>query len=156
MTKKENLNKYFENSKTTFSMQYGINTLNRVSKEILNSRSLMELTSSLKNKFFPTSEQITMVITKIDFINKSTIFFGKPSDSEIEKKLDFFHIAFIIILENWANNILPNQENIMPKLESIDDNKAKWLNNETGWSATEQLVKRVNEMYDELENELKK
>jgi hypothetical protein len=153
MTIKEHINSYFEKSKKYFQEQYGSKDLNRISIELLNSKGFVEFTYSLKNKLFPTSEQIVKVITQCDFISSSTNFIGKPSAFDIEKKLDYFHIAFLIILEKWTNDMLPIQENIMPAIDNIDENKAKWLNNESGWSATQKLINRVSEMYDELEKE---
>jgi hypothetical protein len=153
MTKKEHINNYFEKAKETFKEQYGSRDLVQLSVELLNSKSFWEFKNSLNNKFFPTSEQITLVITKNDFINRNIVFIGKPTKSQIEKKLDYFQISFLIILEHWVNNLLPKQDNVMPKVSGIDDDKAKLLNNMAGWDTAEKLINRVNQMYDELEKE---
>jgi hypothetical protein len=151
----EHVKKYFESCKDGFSKQYEIHELNNISREILNSKSFMEFALSLRNKFFPTSEQIVSVVSKINYINDQTCFFGKPTHFEIEKKLDYFHIAYLIILEYWAINILPEQDNIMPEVTGIDEDKAKFINIDAGWGTAEKLIDRVNEMYDELEREYK-
>lgn len=149
----EHINSYFEESKTTFKEQYGSKDLAQLSVELLNSKSFWEFKNLLSNKLFPTSEQILLVITKNDFISRTIIFTGKPTKSQLEKKLDYMHMSYLIILEHWVNNLLPKQDNILPKVSGIDDDKAKYFYNQAGLHAAEKLLNRINEMYKELAKE---
>jgi len=141
------LTNFLKTEKETFASQYTFEEFDKIKNETLNSQSTMKLYISLENKFFPNADEIMKAAMEVNYINEKTIFLGKPTPSEIEKKLDYLNISAIQILENWLLNILPRQDknptNIMSQIDNV----------EAGWMWAFGKMKLINEMYNTLEKE---
>ena len=104
----------------------------------------------LNNKNFPTAEDIMEAAMKVEYIIEKTRFSKNPSSYEIEKRLDYLNISCIQILEHWLIVYLPEQDKSPIKIMSTIDNI------EAGWIFGFGVMKRIDQMYTELEIEFKK
>jgi hypothetical protein len=147
MTEKDFVNHQIKRNKDHFVSQYGNKTLERLERETLTQPTTLFFYYSLQNKFFPEAKAIFETATKIDFINSETWFFKKTAE-EYEKKLDYLHIGAVIILENWLNNLLPQQFENPVKMFPENNMVSGWL-----WGKV--CMIKFSEMYDELEKKFK-
>ena len=71
------------------------------------------------------------------------------SASELEKKNDYLFFSSIIILNEWAVNYLPHIINNTSNIEHID------ILEKSVWLKLKDSIKRLYEIYDELEQNYK-
>ena len=120
--------------------------LNAIRSESLSAYDTLKFYVSLENKFFPTSDGIMETAIKVKYINKNTAF-SYPTAEAIEKKVDYLHISSVLILENWAINMLPKQENNPTEI-------AQQLGTqESGWMFASNTLREIFKKCDELEKQ---
>ena len=133
-------------AKSYFVKQYGENVLNEIRNESLNAYYTLKFYVFLENKFFPTSGDIMVAAAKVEYINKNAGF-SFPTPKSVEKKIDYLHISSILILENWAINLLPKQDvNPINLSQRIG-------NQESGWIFASNTLEEIFKKCDELEKE---
>ena len=141
--------KGFERSLNDFSEQYGLFNLNRLKVEVLKDFNTLKLYNELNLVNTPTAEQLLETATKIEYIAVET-FLINNTPKEFEKRLDYLYYSAIIIFENWMKNQLP-----LLKISYNDSDLKKEILEEAVWYKVQDIMKRLNEIYDELEKNFK-
>ena len=141
--------KGFERSLNDFAEQYGSINLNRLKVEVLKDFNTLRLYQELNLLKTPTAEQLLETCTAIEYIAVET-FLINNTPKELEKRLDYLYYSAIIIFENWLKNQLP-----LLKITYNDSDIKKQILEEAVWYKVEDIMKRLNEIYDELEKNFK-
>ncbi len=132
----------------SFKEQYGTNNFKILTEKLLENDETLTLFKNTDLINTPTEEQVLNAVMKIEYVNIIT-YCHDFSASELEKKNDYLFFSSIIILNEWAVNYLPHIINNTSNIEHID------ILEKSVWLKLKDSIKRLYEIYDELEQNYK-